>query len=431
VSAVIAVTNDGRYTTPLGFSSLFAFCGLPLRLDSYKGCAFQCSYCYARARESIEGTPAVRPADPQALDRLFQRVFVEQREDLSVVSECLRHRMPLHFGVMGDPFQPVERRYRISLSYLRACAKYNHPLVISTRGSLIASSPYLELLRDMKDVFVRMSLSTTEDARSLEYSEVRPSGILRVMETLTKAGIRVGCRWQPYIPGVSEDPEVFAPRVANAGSEHCSFEFLRLPREKSPRLSEGFRAATGEDPLLAYKRLGASHRVREYILPPAHRFDMIVRARAAIRNAGMRFGAADNDFQHLSDSACCCSGADSVPGFENFFRHQIAHAVRSNIGRRIEYSVVAREWAPSGSIDRYLNSGRSLIAKIGGSGAVRDHIAHRWNTSGAEGSPDFFHGVVRTGMTSNDGMMIYDWDPAFMDRLRGANVYPPHRLRKP
>jgi DNA repair photolyase len=125
------MSRTDRYSTPVGFSSLFAFCGLPLRVDSYKGCAYGCSYCYARARESVSGTPRVNSADPQALARLLRRVFIEQRSNLSVVSECLQHRMPLHFGCMGDPFQPAERRFGVTLSYLRAALEHRYPLALA------------------------------------------------------------------------------------------------------------------------------------------------------------------------------------------------------------------------------------------------------------------------------------------------------------
>jgi DNA repair photolyase len=422
------MTDSGRYTTPFGFSSLFAFCGLPLRLDSYKGCAFRCSYCYARARESANGSPLIRPADPVALARLLRRVFVDQRDDLSVVGECLRHRVPVHLGVMGDPFQPAETRHRVTLSYLRAALDHRYPMVISTRGALVAETPYLELLKTMDAVVVRMSLSTTDDRRSLmlERGEVSPSKVLGAMERLSTAGIRVSCRWQPFVPELSEDPEVFAPRIASTGCRQCSFEFLRLPRETNPHLVRGFRSLTGEDPIPAYRKQGAKHRVREYILPAEIRLPMILRARTAIRSAGMTFGAADNDLQYLSDTACCCSGADALDGFDSFFRHQIAYAVRQSFGKRIEYQVIANEWAPAGSIDRYLNSARGLHSKTDCLGTTRDHIAHRWNTSGLEGSPDFFYGVEATDERSSDGNLVYRWNADALERLRATPSLPSH-----
>ena len=333
-----------------------------------------------------------------ALARLLRRVFVERREDLSVVSKCLKHKMPIHLGGMGDPFQPAERRYGVSLEYLRAAAQYNYPLVISTRGEIVAEPPYIDILKDMEAVVVRLSLSTIDDRRSswVERKEVRPSSVLRTMEKLSSVGIRVACRWQPFIPGVSDEPEVFAPRVATTGCRHCSFEFLRLSRERNLQLIEGFQDATGENIYEYYKSAGSLHRVREYILPGEDRLPVILRARTAIRAAGMSFGSADNDFQFLSDNACCCSGVDGFPGFNGFFRHQIAYAVRKNFGQQIEYESILGEWAPTGSIDRYLNSGRRVGARTGVSGTVRDHIKHRWNTSGQEGAPDSFFGVEAT-----------------------------------
>jgi hypothetical protein len=239
------------------------------------------------------------------------------------------------------------------------------------------------------------------------------------MEKLSAAGIRVACRWQPFIPGLSEDPEVFAPAVASTGCRHCSFEFLRLPRERNKYLTSSFPIVAGYDLYEVYRGSDALHRVREYILPGKLRLPTILRARAAIRSAGMTFGAADNDFQYLSDAACCCSGVDEVAGFERFFRHQIAYAVRRRFGGLIEYSTIAGEWAPVGSIDRYLNSGRRVAAKSGVVGTVREHIAQRWNSSGLEGSPDSFYGVEPTGRISADGMRVYRWNPEKLADLRG------------
>ena len=210
------------------------------------------------------------------------------------------------------------------------------------------------------------------------------------------------------------------PRVASTGCRHCSFEFLRLPRERNKPLTSDFPILTGHDLYEFYRNAGALHRVREYILPGEHRLPTILRARAAIRQAGMTFGAADNDFQYLSDTACCCSGVDENTGFEGFFRHQIAYAVRKNFGGLIEYSTIAAEWVPTGSIDRYLNSGRRVGTKTGVAGTVREHIANRWNSSGLEASPDSFFGVESTGSLSTDGMMVYRWNPDRLAELRGA-----------
>jgi DNA repair photolyase len=397
--------NRAVYTKPLSFSSLFAFCGLPIRLDSYRGCGFGCSYCFARARESVSGSPRLAPADPVFLERIFKRVFDDERGELSVVSKCIKRRMPLHFGVMGDPFQPIENRYKVTLRYLEAIRKYQYPVVISTRGSLVATTPYIDILRELQAVVVRLSLSTTDDERSraIEGKSV-PSETLRTMERLSAAGIPVACRWQPYVPGYSEGVETFSRRVANAGCRQCSFEFLRLPREQNPRLVDAFQLRAGKNIYEYYSGCGSLHRVREFVLPAEVRLPVILEARKAIRSAGMRFGSAENDLQYLSDDACCCCGVDALPGFGAYFRHQIAYAVRKSLGGKLRYQTIAEEWAPTGSVDRYLSSTRAK------QGSVVQHIRARWNASGLEGSPDSFFGVKPTHEFSPDGMRVYEWD---------------------
>ena len=59
----------------------------------------------------------------------------------------------------------------------------------------------------------------------------------------------------------------------------------------------------------------------------------------------MAFGAADNEFQFCSDASCCWSGVDVFPGFENYFKQQIGHALHKCRGKLITYSSIQEEWA--------------------------------------------------------------------------------------
>jgi DNA repair photolyase len=61
VNIIDSAREHDHYTTPLSLTSQFFFCGLPLRLDSYRGCAFQCSFCYARYRGGNTPNDSVGP----------------------------------------------------------------------------------------------------------------------------------------------------------------------------------------------------------------------------------------------------------------------------------------------------------------------------------------------------------------------------------
>lgn len=410
------------YTTPFSITSQFSFCGLPLRLDTYRGCAFRCSYCFARYRGGNLPGNAVRPADAQQIKSVFDRAL--NRGSSGVIAEFLRHRTPVHVGGMSDPLQPAEEHHRVTASVLKTLISHQYPIVLSTRSALTAKSPYIDLLKDLNFAVVQFSFSSTLDsvAASVEPHATRPSVLLRVMETLSKCGIVVTCRWQPFIRGISETPCEFIPRIAATGCRHVAFEHLKLPLERSNPLWRQFKAGTERDFFKEYQQSGAHRDGRELVLPAVEKLQMVLLARSYTHRYGMTFGAADNEFQYLSDTGCCCSGVDQFPGFEGWFKHQIAFAVRQSYGKPLLYEVLAKEWTPLGSIDRYLNS-RSRIAAGGKSnGTIRDHVRRRWNETDAPGSPTSFYGVLPSvhslDRRPEQNNRVYLWDQRIMHQVR-------------
>lgn len=400
-----------QYSTPFSITSQFAFCGLPLRLDTYRGCGFQCSYCFARNRGGNGPGNGVRSADASQIVRTLEYALSGRTD--GVIAEFLQRRPPIHFGGMSDPFQPAEERHRVTASVLRTLARYEYPTVLSTRGDIVASPPYIGLLRDFGKVIVQFSFSTSRDgvAACIEPHSTRPSRLFRAMERLSSFGVPVACRWQPYIPGVTEAPEEFVPRIADTGCRHLAFEHLKLPVEQGKPLWQEFAAVTGRDFLREYRSAGALRDGREIVLPPERKLTTILEAREHVHRKGMTFGAADNEFQYLSDTSCCCSGVDQFAGFENWFRHQVGFAVRRSQGRCFDYRIIAKEWAPSGSVDRYLNS-RCRLSRLGhGRGTIQAHVRARWNRLNAPGSPATFFGIIPASPTKGSrGVDVrYKW----------------------
>lgn len=401
-----------RYTTPFSITSQFGFCGLPLRLDTYRGCSFRCTYCFARHRGGHSCGDIIVPADPTAIGRLFERALDSEETTVGVIGQFVRRRVPLHLGGMSDPFQPAENHFHITESVLQALVRWQYPTVISTRGVMVASRLYVDLLREIPALVVQFSFSTTVDekARRVEPRCERPTALMDAMESLANKGIIVTCRWQPYIPGISEEPSEFLSRVASAGCRHVAFEHLKVPLERSKPLWQEFVSGVGRDLHAEYRRLGAIRDGREFILPAKEKLSRVLEVARLVHRHGMTFGAADNEFQYLSDTECCCSGIDQFAGFEHWFGHQIGHAVRRCRGKEITYDSIAREWTPTGSIDRYLNSRSRLSSRTNCRGTLREHIRARWNNPLAPGSPASFYGVLpcHCHMTAA-GNLVYRW----------------------
>jgi DNA repair photolyase len=395
------------YTNPISITNQFPFCGLPLRMDSYAGCAFQCTYCFARYRAGYSYEDNIRPADPVKISRLFQNALEGGAKNFGVISQFIRRRVPVHFGGMSDPFQPAETRFRVTEAILRTMVRHHYPTVISTKGSLVCEDRYVRLLREIGPVVVQFSFSTLRDdiSKRVEPFSIRPSLLLRTMETLSKAGIHVTCRWQPYIPGTSEPPSDFVPRVASTGCRHLALEHLKVPMERNHALWGALVAGAGNDLHQVYVGRGARLTGREYVLPVQEKFSTVLETRGYVRKHRMTFGAADNEFQYLSDTECCCSGVDQFPGFENWFKHQIGYAVRKCKGKQIAYTAISGQWVPNGSVNRYLNSHCRLP-----DGTLRNHVMAKWDAASGSESPASFFGVVAAQHKRTAGHRVYNWD---------------------
>jgi DNA repair photolyase len=354
-----------------------------------------------------------------ALTALVDRALSGADERQTFLGQFIKRRVPIHFGGMSDPFQPVERKYGVTREYLEVLTRYQYPTIISTRGAMVSEDEYIGLLKELKNVIVQFSFSTTRDkaAATIEPHSTPPSRLLKAMEELSTHGVAVTCRWQPYIVGFSEQPREFLDRVSEVGCKHVALEHLKVPLERRGPLWKVLRRGLGSDPLQEYREAGARRDGRELVLQGVDKLRRVLHVRASVISRNMTFGAADNELQYLSSTGCCCSGADQFAGFENWFSHQIGAAVRACTGRQITYGVVSRKWAPVGSIDRYLNSHSRLKPREQVVGTLQAHIKWRWNHDRADGNPTAFYGVIRTDKWTRAGYRIYDWDPRVLELL--------------
>lgn len=112
-------------------------CNLPVRFDTYKGCSHGCKYCFAQKKQNI--AKIQRDETVEAL-----RSFVEGKRGRETA--WCDWNIPIHWGGMSDPFQPIEKNIRASYDCLKLLAETKYPFVVSTKGRLVADPEYLDLL---------------------------------------------------------------------------------------------------------------------------------------------------------------------------------------------------------------------------------------------------------------------------------------------
>jgi len=340
---------------------------------------------------------------------------LEVRKPTSFISECVAHRLPLHFGGMSEPFRHGETNIKATYNVLSLLAEFEYPTLLSTKSHQPAVEPYFSLLRSMKYVALQFSFSTLDDdvASKLEPYASRPSQRLQAMHVLSRAGLWVSCRFQPFITGVSGHIPTIVRRVAEAGAKHIVVEHLKLGFYGAAKTFSILQSRCGD----AFAQNYNLHMLRrvgtEYELLSPYKIENLRRFWEETRKYNMTMGVGDNDFHDLGDGPNCC-GVDKLPGFENWFRHQATWAIwKRDENNLIRYSSIEHEWIPQGSIKRYINSKCRLRADGTSFSKVDEYIKHKWNNPTELHSPIECANVVPAGFKDVDDNLVYRYKPRY------------------
>ena len=202
--------------------------GFGASINPYRGCSHGCSYCFARPTHEYLGLSA-------GLD--FETHILVKEDAPALLEKALRAPSwrPEVIAISGvtDPYQPVERKLRITRGCLAVLAKYRNPCVIVTKSGLVTRD--IDLLRELAEheaAVVNVSITSLDDSvrRVMEPRASPPHERLRAVEALATAGIPVGVLVAPIVPGLtdSEIPAIVAA-AARAGASQVRSVVLRLP----------------------------------------------------------------------------------------------------------------------------------------------------------------------------------------------------------
>ena len=256
-------------------------------INPYVGCAFGCAYCFARYahRYTMERLTEPAPTSNEAVDEqlppwlAFERRILVKREAPHVFRRQLASATRLDdlrtqgvvIGTATDPYQPAERRFRLTRGVLEVlAAQANLHVSIITKSPLVTRDvDLLVRIAERSSVSVHVSLITVdrELARRLEPRAPTPEARLRAIARLRTHGIDVAVNVMPVLPGITDAPqsiESLVRAVADAKASRLGACALRLRRTARDRYLPFIDA---EFPELAarYRRAyGRSHQVSEH-----------------------------------------------------------------------------------------------------------------------------------------------------------------------
>jgi len=199
-------------------------------INPYRGCEHGCFYCFARPTHAYLGlSPGLdfesRLVAKHDVARLLERELAAPKYAAATIA----------LGTNTDPYQPIERRWRITRSVLEVLQRTRHPVSIVTKSNLIMRD--LDILSGMAreglaKVFVSVTTLDRTLARKMEPRAPTPEKRLEAIAALNGAGVPAGVMVAPIIPAINDSEiETILARAHAAGAREGGYVVLRLPLE--------------------------------------------------------------------------------------------------------------------------------------------------------------------------------------------------------
>jgi DNA repair photolyase len=204
--------------------------GYDRSINPYRGCEHGCSYCFARPTHGFQGLSSgldfetkifAKPSAPELLEKELRAPSYAP----NVIA----------LGSNTDPYQPVERRFRITRGILEVLDRTNHPVGIVTKSALVTRD--IDILTRMADrqlAKVAISITTLDPrlARRMEPRAASPAKRLDTVRKLAEAGIPVTVLVAPIIPAINDhEIEEILKAAHIAGAREAGYVLLRLPHD--------------------------------------------------------------------------------------------------------------------------------------------------------------------------------------------------------
>ncbi len=190
-------------------------------LNPYVGCEFGCAYCYARethqwmverAANHRDAPDAAREAARFPLAEGFERRILVKETAPEVLARTLDPEKlgdtPVVIGSATDPYQPAERRFKVTRRVLEVFLRYEGlHLGIITKSALIArDAELLAALSQRHAVSVHFSIASLdrELLRRLEPRSPAPHARLRTLRRLASLGVSTDVLIMPILPGLTD-----------------------------------------------------------------------------------------------------------------------------------------------------------------------------------------------------------------------------------
>ena len=202
-------------------------------INPYRGCEHGCVYCFARPTHAYMGLSPGLDFE----SKLFAKPDAAKLLERELARDGYQPRT-IAIGTNTDPYQPIERQYRIMREVLEVLDAHNHPVGIVTKSALVTRD--IDILSRMAErglAKVALSVTTLDRmlARVMEPRASTPTKRLEAIRQLSEAGIPASVMVAPILPGLTDSEiERILDAGRAAGARDAGYVILRLPLEVAP-----------------------------------------------------------------------------------------------------------------------------------------------------------------------------------------------------
>lgn len=280
--------------------SQIILCEVPIRYDTYSGCSHGCKYCFAYRKGNIE-----KIGIGESYNEL--KKFIEGDRTAGDVNWC-DWKIPIHWGGMSDPFQPLEKEKGLSLKVLKLFRETQYPFIVSTKNKLIAEGEYFDEITKCNCVVQFSAISPKYD--KIETGASTFAERIEAARKIAAEGIRVNIRMQPYTTQVLGDVLEEIPMLAEIGVHGIILEGIKY-----------FKKQPG------FIRIGG-----DYCYPVERLRRDFTKIREKAHQYGLKFYSGENRLRQMGDDTCCCG----VEGMG--WKTNKANLLNAIIGNKIEFT---------------------------------------------------------------------------------------------
>ena len=262
--------------------SQIILCNLPIRIDTYKGCAHGCKYCFTLRKYDNKNI---------RINERAKSVLNFIKGARSGKTSWCDWSIPLHWGGMSDPFQPCEVSMGESYKILKVLAETKYPFVVSTKSILPTTEKYFNVFKECNFVY-QVSLVCPE------YNKLEPGAPsfeerLKSLAVMSKIAKRVVVRIQPYIIEYHQSILDSIKKFKEVGAYGVVIEGIKL-QKKLPGMIK-----LGNDCVYPIK-----------LLLPKY-----LEIKEECKKNGLAFFCGENRLRNIGDSLTCC-GCEGLEGWK-------------------------------------------------------------------------------------------------------------------